>query len=71
MPVTPASTASTFRLPRVVRPLLDVERYRIVLGHVDLADAADLALPGNIGRRGNRRTGHGAGPQYHKLATVD
>jgi hypothetical protein len=41
----------------VVRPLFDVQRDRVVLGHIQLADAANGPLPGNGGRSGVRE-GH-------------
>jgi len=41
----------------VVRPLLNVERRWIVLGHIGLADTADLSLPRHSGLGGEQGSG--------------
>src|SRR5439155_21754071 len=56
----------------VVGPFLDVEHDGIVLRHVQLPEAPDLPLPGNVVRgSGEQRTRHGSGRDDNELAAVD
>ena len=59
-----------FQAGPIIRPLLDVEHRRIVLGHVGLADAADLALPGRVRIRGEQRRGQRGGGQHQEVASL-
>src|ERR1019366_1537789 len=59
-----------FQAGPVIRPLLHIEHHGIVLGHIELTQAPDLALPRNFDIRSPQGAGHG-GRYGDKLASID